>query len=371
MPYKVKTTGRWAAQGVKYVNGERKRIQLGTCATKREAIELERAYERRVPRSDMTVSEWREIWLSNPDLQESTRAHYTERTKKFAKAHGSMKIAEVGRSIAREWVRAHPSSQPNLSAMFGAAMKEDDEHDEPLLKFNVFANLVKTQKAKRDLAPEWLTAEDVHKIFATAEETTGEWVADMIRFAAETNLRPGELFVVGESDLDTDRGLLLVRWAADSKTKRIKRPKNGRAREVVLSKRAAAAAARAIARRAGARVQVREITDERARKGATAAELAPTPILFPNPSGDQFWNSTWTYYWHPIRAAAGRADMDFYELVRHYGATRLREAGLEDSDVGEQLGHTDGGDLVRRVYGHPSRRAALERVRRVLDEEDH
>lgn len=367
MPYKVKATGRWAAQG-RDANG--KRVQLGTFATKREAKACEDAHERRGPRSDMTVSEWREIWLSNPDLQESTRAHYAERTKRFNGNHGSKRIADVKRSLAREFVRDHPSSQPVLSAMFGAAMREDDEFDEPLLKYNVFANLVKTKKARRDLAPEWLTADDVGEIFDVAERTVGEWAADMILFAAETNLRPGELFVVGESDLDPEAGLLLVRWAADSKTKTIKRPKNGRPRDVVLSKRAAAAAARRMAARSGS-VQVREIATERARKGAKATELEPTPILFPNPSGDQFWNSTWTYYWHQIRAASGRPDMDFYELVRHYGATRLREAGLEDSDVGEQLGHTDGGDLVRRVYGHPSRRAALERVRRVLDQEDN
>ena len=60
--------------------------------------------------------------------------------------------------------------------------------------------------------------------------------------------------------------------------------------------------------------------------------------------------------------------MDFYEL-RHYCATRLLEAGVSDADVAVQLGHTDGGELVRRVYGHPAARIALDRVTAALDDE--
>ena len=36
-------------------------------------------------------------------------------------------------------------------------------------------------------------------------------------------------------------------------------------------------------------------------------------------------------------------------------------------DVAVQLGHTDGGELVRKVYGHPAPRHSLDRVRGVLD----
>jgi integrase len=105
------------------------------------------------------------------------------------------------------------------------------------------------------------------------------------------------------------------------------------------------------------------------RAAATPEELEPTPLVFCTPRGGQFWNATWSYYWHQIRAAAGRPGMDFYEL-RHYCATRLLEAGLDYPDVAVQLGHTDGGDLVRKVYGHPSQRKALDRVRAALNQED-
>lgn len=364
MPYKINTTGRWAAQG-RDANG--KRVQLGTHPTKRDAAAAEAAFKRRRPGGDTTVAEWRTHWLTNGDWQESTRTHYAERTKRFAEEHGKKRLGAVNRTLAREFYREHASSLPCLTSMFGAALYEDDEHGDPLLQSNPFAKLVKQKAKRRDLQSEWLTAEDVDVIEETAFRTVGAWAAAMVRFAAETGIRPGELFLVGETDLYPEEGLLAVRWAADSKLKGIKRPKNGRAREIVLSHRAASAAT-ALTTSERPRV-VREVVDKKLVASAQPVELELTPVVFTNPRGGQFWNSTWTYYWHPIRAAAGRPDMDFYEL-RHYCATRLLEAGLDYPDVAEQLGHTDGGELVRTTYGHPSRRRALDRVRRALNQED-
>jgi integrase len=83
--------------------------------------------------------------------------------------------------------------------------------------------------------------------------------------------------------------------------------------------------------------------------------------IFSSVTGQQFWASSFSWTWKPVRCAAGRPDMDFYEL-RHYCATRLLEAGMSAEDVAVQLGHTDGGVLVRRVYGHPNDVAARERL---------
>jgi integrase len=101
-------------------------------------------------------------------------------------------------------------------------------------------------------------------------------------------------------------------------------------------------------------------------RAAAAAAGEGEGLVFPNPRGGHFWNSTWSYYWHQIRAAAGRPGMHFHEL-RHFAATRLLEGGLDYIDVAVQMGHRDGGDLVRTTYGHPSERRALGRVRQVLD----
>ena len=336
MPYKIKATGRWAAQGR---DAEGKRVQLGTFATMRAAKDAEEQHRRSRPTSDVTVSEWRTHWLANPEWKESTRAHNDERTRAFDEQHGRKRLGLINRTIARDFVREHPSTLGALSAMFGAAMYEDDERGEPLLQHNPFSRLVKRTQRRRDLQADWLTADDVAAIEETAFRTVGAWAAGMVRFAAETGVRPGELFVVERDDLDPRAGVATIRRAADSKTRTVGLPKNGREREIVLSRAAG--------------------------ESALSAITKPGRI-FSNPRGEQFWNGSWGYYWHQIRAAAGRPGMDFYEL-RHYCATRLLEAGLSERDVAEQLGHTDGGELVRKVYGHPSKRRALDRVREALD----
>ena len=331
MAHKIKATGHWAAQGR---DADGKRIQLSTHELKKDALAAEAEYKRRLPQGDTTVAEWRKHWLANSGWKESTRQHNAERTKAFTAEHGKRRLAAVNRTQARAFIDDHPSCLGALSAMFGAAMYEDDERGEALLQANPFSRLVKRTTKRRDLQADWLSAEDVAAIEETAFRTVGAWAASIVRFAAETAMRPGEIWVVEHADLGD--GVATVRRAADSKTRTIGLPKNGQAREIVLSRAAADAA------------------------GAGEGRV------FSTPRGQQLWNTSWAYYWHQIRAAAGRPDMDFYEL-RHYCATRLLEAGLDYPDVAEQLGHTDGGELVRTTYGHPSKRRMLDRVREALD----
>jgi hypothetical protein len=68
------------------------------------------------------------------------------------------------------------------------------------------------------------------------------------------------------------------------------------------------------------------------------------------------------YYWHPIRCAFGNPSLDLYEL-RHFCASyMLNDLDLHAEDVAAQLGHTDGGVLVQRLYGHPSTQLARKRA---------
>ncbi len=72
------------------------------------------------------------------------------------------------------------------------------------------------------------------------------------------------------------------------------------------------------------------------------------------------------YYWHPVRCRFGQPSMDFYEL-RHFSASWLfNDLELPAQDVAHQLGHTDGGALVQRLYGHPSERLARQRIKRAV-----
>lgn len=336
--YKIKSTGQWASQV--YDRASKKKVHLGTYATKREAVAAERDYKDRPPMSAMTVDQWRAHWLDTATWKPSTKRHNAERTLAFNREHGGLRLGDVTRSVARDWIGRHPSSQGALSAMFGAAMYEDDERGDPLVRTNPFSRLQRRVQARRDLQPEWLRADDIAALERAAmracTDPMGKQAAAMVRFAAETGVRPGELFVITWEDVLEDT--LLVRRAIDSKSGVIGTPKNKREREVFLS-----AAAREAAQSMPPRLGVE--------------------FVFAGPTGRPLRTTSFNYYWRQVRAAAGRPGMEFYEL-RHYCATRLLEAGMSDADVALQLGHTDGGELVRRVYGHPSARSAMDRLRR-------
>jgi integrase len=105
------------------------------------------------------------------------------------------------------------------------------------------------------------------------------------------------------------------------------------------------------------------------------------PWVFSSKEGRQLTLSNLNYVWGPVRAAftaslpdahwlrrrivdlgARRGNFDFYEL-RHSGATYLLDRGLSHEDVAFQLGHRDGGRLVRRTYGHPNDALTRQRIR--------
>ncbi len=66
-------------------------------------------------------------------------------------------------------------------------------------------------------------------------------------------------------------------------------------------------------------------------------------------------------YWSWLRKLANRPGLDFYQL-RHCAATMLLERGATPWDAAQQLGHTDGGQLVMELYGHPSEAGARARL---------
>lgn len=69
------------------------------------------------------------------------------------------------------------------------------------------------------------------------------------------------------------------------------------------------------------------------------------------------------YSWNPIRVALGvrYVGMDLYELRHFCGSYLFNNLELPAEAVAQQLGHTDGGALVRKLYGHPDK--ALQRNR--------
>jgi integrase len=98
-----------------------------------------------------------------------------------------------------------------------------------------------------------------------------------------------------------------------------------------------------------------------ARALAELERFEDEPAVYLTPRGRRFGKGAIHRYFEPVRAAFGRPKLQFHEL-RHACATLLHERGLSPEDVAIQLGHRDGGGLVRRLYGHPDEDRVRDRI---------
>ena len=314
-------------------------VHLGNRDTRREGQDLIDAHRERsrIPSAqNTTVAAWRDLWLRTSVVADSTRVWHRERTANFAKKHGTKLLADIPRTVAMEWAADAPSEAKALSAMWGAAIRAR------IVREHIWEGLI--TRTVSSIEPGWLTAADIDTLAAAAIAAHGpgygEHVATLIRFAAYVGLRAGELAGLRWIDLDPDAGLLYVRRQANSTLNEITSPKRDRQRTVVypqIAQRAIAAHFR--------------VSDE---------------YVFTTRTGAILYAPNRNTIWSPVRNYARRPKMRFHEL-RHFAATWLLEQGVSDSDVAVQLGHTDGGRLVRSTYGHPRADPALARVRAALD----
>jgi len=85
-------------------------------------------------------------------------------------------------------------------------------------------------------------------------------------------------------------------------------------------------------------------------------------FCFVNLRGGHFTTSARAYHWKAVKAAAGYTD-SLYLATRHFaGWYMVNVLEMSSEDVAIALGHNDGGELVRRLYGHRDRDKALDRV---------
>lgn len=122
-----------------------------------------------------------------------------------------------------------------------------------------------------------------------------------------------------------------------------------------------------------------QVTKQRRRDGGTASTknghdrtalilgpardaLEEIPMLDPRDRIFNYSRREHTRLWGKIRGFAALEQIRWHDL-RHFYATYLIDAGASDLDVALQLGHRDGGQLVRERYGHPSPARARDRLR--------
>ncbi len=312
---------------------DKKQVWVGTFPTLKEARAAERAaLTKAQPAQVKTVAEFVEWWKENePRNRASTTRHNAYMVKPFVKDFGKARMSDLTPMQAKEWANANKPSYPVVRALFYDALRNG------VVTTNPFARLgIEKGKGRKGLVA--LTEQELHDLADLSLTTFGSYGSTfraVVLFAGYVGLRPAELFCLRWSDIDFAAQTVHINKSLGS-TGEVTLPKNGEARKVVLPP-PAAAALRQMPRR------------------------ADSPYVFTTTTGRPFSKTSHYYYWGQLRAAAGRPGMDFYEL-RHFCATELLRRHLSAADVAVQLGHTDGGTLVRSTYGHPEEDDARARV---------
>lgn len=336
---------RWSVEVYDGSLTSRKRY-VGTYDSLQAAREAERAAEQDIARrrgrsaGEETVATFAARWLDlRPRQKESTNQAYREQVKPFVAAYGDRPLRDVDIELAYSWLGEKRWTHGGLRAMFSDARRIG------LVEANPFAGLrLRGSPGRKHLVP--LTVEEVHRLAGCAGEVwTGEvalTVKALVLVGAFVGMRPGEMYGLRWSDLDFRNGEVHVDRQYSPASGSFELPKNGRRRVVVLA--------------------------EPAREGLLAL---PRPVdsqalIFRAHRGGPLNGKTQHYYWHPVRCRFGNPSLDLYEL-RHFCASwLLNDLELPAQDVAHQLGHTDGGALVQRLYGHPSERLARERIKRAV-----
>jgi integrase len=328
---------RGAGYGVR-IKRSGKQVWLGTRSTLKEARELEaqgRLESKSRDLTKMTVRELAELFHEqHTDFKStSTQGNYRHAIGKFVDAYGDKRPGAITFIEAQAFAGDNPRSTTDCaSTMFEWARKAR------LIDVNPFDGVIRRQ-VKSSVKVQILSKAEVDKLAGVAlrilDTPMAEQMAALIMFSAGTGLRPGESFALTWGDIDFTAERVSVSKAIGAKGE-IKSPKNGKARKAPLL--------------------------TLAREGLQLLDRGdPHELVFTSNRDNALSRSTLAYRWHTVRGKADLDEMRFYDL-RHTFATHLLELGVYSYEVAEAMGHTDGGRLVERTYGHPSAERALDRI---------
>jgi integrase len=283
-------------------------------------------------RNGITVNVFRDRWLTDPLFapdKESTRLHYTERTSRFAREYGHLPIDQVDDDLVSIWLAGgNASTVPALRAMFNAASSVKGGRSVQHNPFNKLGLARGKGNAEKDPPSESV----VWELIAAARRKSGPYFAAWLQVAAFTGMRPGELDALRWENVDFDTGRIRVVEQFSAKSRTFTLPKNGLKRDALLTPPA---------------------------REALVSVHRDSRFCFENSRGGHFTYHARVFHWDRVREATGFADK-LYLATRHFfGSYAVNELGLESEVVAFAMGHEDGGELVRAVYGHRNRERAL------------
>jgi integrase len=289
----------------------------------------------------LTVKEWADTWTSDPLYQRpkaSTNMHNAERISRFVDAHGHLPLSAIGDEHVSKWIAGgrNVSTIPALKAMFNDAASARAGR---LITTNPFVGLgIKKSKGNRRVKP---PSEDlVWDLIRAARKVSLPSFAAWLQVAAFTGMRPGELDALRWTSVDFAAEMIDVTEQFSAASASFTAPKNGSTRQAIMTPVA---------------------------KEALLSLPRESNFVFVNVRGEHWTASARAYHWKAVRAAAGY-DGTLYLATRHFaGAYMTNALLLPAEDVAIALGHTDGGYLVRTLYGHRDETAALDRVARAYE----
>lgn len=275
----------------------------------------------------------------------TTRQTYDFALRAFLREYGDKPLAAWSEREARRIAATLPKGNVVVvKTMFAKAVERGLLDASPFR--DVAPSTGRQLHTKEDFHKLWPTdAAEQRKVFSKIIEVAGEFGTDaaaLVAWQGWTGTRPGEAFVLHRANLNLAADLATINSNYDRSTgEESHGTKNHLTREIVVP----------------------PIPELREALAKATANLH-SPYVFTN-KGKPWSPATWHDRWKQIRRISGNPNMRFYDL-RHFCATQLLEAGVTAEDVAVQLGHTDGGELVRTVYGHPSEDAARDRIRYAL-----
>jgi integrase len=337
-------SGEWRAQvydpatrknvSVSKVLGRPGTFPTKTAAKQARARAREKLAEQRHAR--VTVQGFYERWTTDPLFarpKESTEIRRRERTRGFVECHAELALSDIDARIVGEWLAGGKRNHtvPGLRAMFNDAASGKAGR---LIHHNPFAKLgLEGSTGNRDLQPP--SEDEVWAIISHARRLVSPDYAAWLQVACFTGLRPGELDALRWPRIDFERSRILVLEQFNSTTRTFTSPKNGLTREAPLTDPA---------------------------RAALLSLPQDGDFCFRSLRGTHWSPSSRSYGWKAVRAAAGWKHT-LYLATRHFAGwymTNILE--LRSEDVAITLGHRDGGQLVRRLYGHRDKDRALDRV---------
>ena len=266
---------------------------------------------------------------------ESTNVHRQERTAKFVDEYGDLPIRAIDDEHVTAWIKGgrNLGTVQHLRTFFNDAATVPAGR---LVNRNPFAKLgLRGSRGRRDTMPPGQV--EITKLVRLADELTPPSFAAYLDVAVHQGMRPGELDALRWDRIDFQAETILVDQQWNAKVRKFTSPKHGVNRTIALT--------------APARDRLLTLPRE-------------SEFAFPTLRGTHYTPSARSPHWNRVRCTAGLGNVDLYVASRHYfGWYAWNVLDLDARDIALHFGHQDGGELVRKLYGHPDAALARERVR--------